>query len=79
MLSGGFNHHTHRTVIRLNDFGMGVKNKLAWKWVNNLDELKQQVADIPIWTSAAQLASLTGKTLLSAQLDYLTCNYFYKV
>jgi len=56
-----------------------VKNKLAWKLFNDLDELKQKVADILIQTSAAQLASITSKILLSAQLDYLNYNFFYKV
>ena len=56
-----------------------VKNKLAWQLFNNLDELKQSVAEILIQTPTTFLASITGKILLSAQLDYLACNYFYKV
>ena len=56
-----------------------VKGKLAWKWFDNLDELKPQVAEVLIQTSTTFLASITGKTLLSAHLDYLAYNYFYKV
>ena len=56
-----------------------VKNKLAWQLFNNLDELKQSVAKILIQTPTTFLASITGKILLSAQLDYLACNSFYKV
>ena len=56
-----------------------LKNQLAWKLFNDLEELKQQVANRLIQTTANQLASLTGKTLLSTQLDYLNYNYFYKV
>ena len=56
-----------------------VKNKLAWQLFNNLDELKQSVTKILIQTPTTFLAAITGKILLSAQLDYLACNYFYKV
>jgi transposase len=60
-------------------FWAWVKQKLAWQWFNNLDELKQQVAEILIQTSTILLASITGKTQLSADLDYLDSKFFYKV
>ena len=56
-----------------------IKCQLAWKLFDNLDELKQKVAEILVQTSAARLASITGKALLSAQLVCFYSDFFYKV
>lgn len=51
-----------------------LKGKLAWKLFDNLEELKQRLAEILTQITMEFVASLTGKRLLSANLDYLGSN-----
>jgi transposase len=55
-----------------------LKGKLAWKLFDNLEELKQRLAEILTQITTEFVASLTGKRLLSANLDYLGSNLLYK-
>ena len=65
----------HSPDDNLIELGVWLKNKLAWKLFDNLDQLKPCVADIFIPTSTAFLASVISKTLLSTRLDYLGSRY----